>query len=197
MLSPDADRNSSTITLEPRQPDPEQEISIHWVIENYHDSVFRYAFRLTGNSNDAEDLCQQSFLMAHQRLDQLRDSSRCLSWMFTIVRNTFFKMNRRQRPACAANLELDVDQVQEPEKDEPLFDSECLQLAFDRLEPEHRVILMMFYFEQLSYREIADKLELKIGTVMSRLSRAKSKLRGGLLHAEEGISNTKGDSAHE
>ena len=172
------------MTLDESNANSNDPISIQWVIDEYHDSVFRYAYRLTGNANDAEDLCQQAFLMAHQRLDQLREPERCLSWMLTIVRNSFLKSNRRQRPACAANLELDVDQVQQPEKDEPFFDSESLQMAFDQLDADQRIVLMMFYFEQLSYKEIAQRLQIKIGTVMSRLSRAKKRLRGSLVNEE-------------
>lgn len=167
-------------SLESSHPDEQQQVSIHWLIDHHHAAVYRYAYRLTGNANDAEDLSQQTFLMAHQRLEQLRDLEKCLSWLLSIVRNSFLKMNRRQRPSCAANLELDVDQIQQPMLEKMPIDGERLQMAFDQIDDSHRLILAMFYFEQLSYKQIATQLDVKIGTVMSRLSRAKSRLRASL-----------------
>ena len=105
-LEPASDNHPSDVTvLDSQASDSVCEINIHWLIENHHESVYRYAYRLTGNVSDAEDLTQQTFMMAHQRLDQLREPAKCLSWMLTIVRNSFLKMNRRQRPSCAANLD--------------------------------------------------------------------------------------------
>ena len=168
--------------LEPvEKPESSNAFDIETLIAQHHEAVYRFAFRLSGNSSDAEDLTQQTFMLAHQHLGQLRDQEKCLSWMFTIVRNTFFKMNRRKRPSCAANLELDIDQFSEKELEHLDFDTERLQIALNRLSSEQRAILMMFYFEKLSYKQIASKLDVKIGTVMSRLSRAKSKLRDNLL----------------
>ena len=168
--------------LEPAgKSEGEESVNIESLIAKHHQAVYRFAYRLSGNSSDAEDLTQQAFMLAHQHLDQLRDPSKCLSWIFTIVRNTFFKMNRRKRPNCAANLELDIDQVSETVMEQFEFDSDRLQIALNRLSDDQRKILMMFYFEKLSYKEIAKKLDVKLGTIMSRLSRAKSKLRGSLI----------------
>lgn len=158
-----------------------QPLDIEALIAEHYQAVYRFAFRLSGNSSDAEDLTQQAFMLAHQHLSQLRDQQKCRSWLFTIVRNTFFKMNRRKRPSCAANLELDIDQVSEVSLEHVEFDTDRLQIALNRLSDEQRAILMMFYFEKLSYKQIAKKLDVKLGTVMSRLSRAKSKLRGSLI----------------
>ncbi len=168
--------------LEPAEnSDSSNSLDIETLIAKHHRAVYRFAYRLSGNSSDAEDLTQQAFMLAHQHLNQLRDQQKCLSWMFTIVRNTFFKMNRRKRPNCAANLELDIDQISEAAMEHLEFDTDRLQIALNRLSDEQRNILMMFYFEKLSYKQIAKKLDVKLGTVMSRLSRAKSKLRGSLI----------------
>jgi len=157
-------------------------MTIEILIRDHHESVYRYAYRLAGNPSDAEDLCQQTFLLAHQKLCQLREPDKAAGWLFSIARNTFLKMHRRKRPHCAANLDLDVDQIQQPDVKDSSIDGEKLQSAFDKLGDHQRMILMMFYFEKLSYKEIAERLDVQMGTVMSRLSRAKSKLRGQLIN---------------
>lgn len=144
------------------------------LVNEHHAALYRYAFRLTGSAVDAEDLVQQAFLLAHQRLAQLREESRAAAWLMAIVRNCFLKGKRRMRPS-------------EPLLDEPLADDEeefpdwvdpdQLQLALDKLPDDARLILVMYFFEDCSYKEIAEALEVPIGTVMSRLSRAKVRLR--------------------
>jgi RNA polymerase sigma-70 factor (ECF subfamily) len=84
---------------------------------------------------------------------------------------------------AAANLELDVEAIPDilPEDE---IDSDLLQLAIDELKDDYKLVLVMFYFEECSYKEIAAKLSIPIGTVMSRLARAKGHLRARLFQAE-------------
>jgi RNA polymerase sigma-70 factor (ECF subfamily) len=149
---------------------------LHSIVGQHHASVYRYAFRLTGNQSDAEDLTQQTFLLAQQRLDQLRDPNKILSWLFAVLRNCHLKNCRRQRPASAGSLEFDLEAVAAPQKSDEI-DREALQLALDDLPAEFRVVVLMFYFEGCSYKEMASRLEMPIGTVMSRLARGKTYLR--------------------
>jgi RNA polymerase sigma-70 factor (ECF subfamily) len=144
------------------------------LVREHHAGVYRYAFRLTGSAVDAEDLVQQAFLLAHQRLAQLREPSKAAGWLMAIVRNCFLKAKRRLRPSEPLLEEpLNGDDEEFPD----WVDPEQLQLALRQLPDEARVILVLFFFEDCSYREIAEALEVPIGTVMSRLSRAKSRLR--------------------
>jgi RNA polymerase sigma-70 factor (ECF subfamily) len=92
-------------------------------------------------------------------------------------------MYRRRRPMDSSSLELDVNQVPEDVQKDDL-DKEQLQAALDEMPENYKTVLLMFYFENLSYQQIADSLELAIGTVMSRLSRAKGQLRYKLLCTE-------------
>ena len=83
------------------------------------------------------------------------------------------------------SIAFDVDSIPaEPPRAEEI-DREAIQKALDGLPPQHRAVLAMFYYEQCSYREIAEKLELPIGTVMSRLARAKACLRSALFDRDE------------
>jgi RNA polymerase sigma-70 factor (ECF subfamily) len=117
-------------------------------------------------------------------LDQLREVDRARGWLFTILRNSFLKTVERTQPVSATSLGLNLEAVPaEPENGQAL-DSAELQAAVDELPAEFRLVLAMFYFEEFSYREIAEKLDLPIGTVMSRLARAKGHLRAKLLETE-------------
>jgi RNA polymerase sigma-70 factor (ECF subfamily) len=158
-------------------------VDVAQLVMEHHEAVFRYAFRLSGSAADAEDLCQQTFLSAQLHVDQLRGAEAARGWLLAITRNAWLKSHRRRRPAAAGPLELDLDQVASPARDEPEVDEELLKAALDELPDDFRMVLLMFYFEQLSYKEIALKLSIPPGTVMSRLSRAKRQLRARLFES--------------
>jgi RNA polymerase sigma-70 factor (ECF subfamily) len=141
--------------------------------------LYRYAYRLAGQAADAEDLTQQTFLIAHSKLDQLRSAESCRSWLFAILRSCFLKLVRASASMPAATeFPLETLAAEVPEAlDE---DRDRLHKVLGELPPEFRLVLTMFYFEECSYRQIAEQLELPIGTVMSRLSRAKNHLRARL-----------------
>ena len=164
-------------------------VEIGQLVREYHAIIYRYAFRLSGSAQDAEDLAQQTFLQAHEKLHQLREPERVRGWLFTILRTTFLKQCRQRKLEPASSVELPIDEIPE-DTDEDWLDEQALQSALDELPAEARLVLTMFYFEQLSYKEIAAKLDIKTGTVMSRLARAKSKLRAKLLahHQFSGLS---------
>lgn len=159
-------------------------VTIEGLIDQHHEVVFRYSFRLAGNQADAEDLSQQTFLIAQQKLEQLRNPESAKGWLLTICRNRFLKSIRRSQQATISSSELPVEEIPDELPGDDWIDSELIQNCLEQLPEEYRVVLLMFYFEQLSYKEIADQLDVKIGTVMSRLSRAKSRLRG-LLFEED------------
>ena len=161
------------------------------LVTEHHAAVYRYAFRLSGSAADAEDLVQQAFLLAQQRLAQLREASRAAGWLMAIVRNCFLKAKRRTR-VIEPLIEEPVSQAEEfPD----WVDSELLQQALGRLPDEARAILVLFFFEDCSYKQIADSLEVPLGTVMSRLSRAKQRLRRELTESVE--KGRPGPAAHE
>jgi|GEM_PF-961209 len=154
----------------------EAESLLRQLIVAHSDAMYRYAYRLTGQSADAEDLTQQAFLLAQQKLHQLRETDRAAAWLFAIVRSCFLKACRkRQQTATSADWNIEEVADQSPELDH--VDQERLSKSLAELPDEFRLVVLMFYFEDLSYKEIAEQLELPIGTVMSRLSRAKTHLR--------------------
>ncbi|MEI8374683.1 MAG: sigma-70 family RNA polymerase sigma factor [Planctomycetota bacterium] len=159
-------------------------LNIQRLIDDHLDAVYRYAYRLTGSVHDAEDLTQQVFLLAQQWLDQLREVDRARGWLFTILRNAFLKMVKQTQPDLATSVGVNLETVPADSESGQAVDTAELQAAIDELPAEFRVVVAMFYFEECSYREIAEKLDLPIGTVMSRLARAKGHLRAKLIETE-------------
>jgi RNA polymerase sigma-70 factor (ECF subfamily) len=154
------------------------------LIVAHHAALYRYAYRLCGCAAEADDLTQQAFLVAQQKLHQLREADRAGAWLFAVLRSCFLKSLRRQRPANAATLNVEVEQFAGPTPAASDIDRERLAAALADLPDEFRLVVLMFYFEELSYQEIAEQLEIPIGTVMSRLSRAKGHLRRRLDDAQ-------------
>lgn len=151
-----------------------------WVRDHYS-VVRRYAYRLSGDAGTADDLAQQAFLQAWRHAGQLREPSRVKPWLLAVVRNQFLKGMRRERPVTFSRLGLDEASGNWTESSPA---TEPMEQLLDGLDLDSRTIVLMFYVEGLSYREIADRLGLAAGTVMSRLFRAKKRLRQ-LLDPEE------------
>jgi RNA polymerase sigma-70 factor (ECF subfamily) len=155
------------------------------LVAEHHAALYAYAYRLSGSAADAEDLTQQVFLVAQTKLDQLRCAQSARAWLCAVLRNAWLKSRMKRQPTPAGNLELNIDSIPEDTPDESALDQEALQAALNRLPDEFKTVLLQFYFEHRSYREIAEDQGLPIGTVMSRLSRAKSHLRAALIVVED------------
>ena len=145
------------------------------LIGQHYELLYRVSFRLTGSTADAEDLTQQTFLAAQQKLHQLREAESAKGWLLAILRHHFFRNRSR-----AARQSVPLDALPEPSSpvDDPTeYSSEELQLALNELPDDFRFPLVLYYFHELSYQEIATQLSVPLGTVMSRLSRGKQHLR--------------------
>lgn len=149
----------------------------------HHAVLYRYAYRLAGNPTDAEDLTQQTYLVASQQGMKVREAEKVLGWLLTVLRNCYLKSRRRPPLSTGHLLEKELEAI--PETTQwPAWDREELQQALQSLPEEFRLVVMLFYFEDISYKEIAERLQTPLGTVMSRLSRGKKLLRGRLLGPE-------------
>jgi RNA polymerase sigma-70 factor (ECF subfamily) len=164
---------------------------VRLIAENYQ-SVYRYAYRLSGSATEAEDLTQQAYLIASGNLGQLRSMDSAKNWLFAILRNHFLRQRQIDARIPTADAPVNLDDL--PQEIPPVaeIDPAELQQALGALPDAARVILGMFYFEEFSYKEIAEQLGLPIGTVMSRLARAKADLRSRLLGAKKGAKRRTG-----
>jgi len=150
------------------------------LIDAHYELLYRYAYRLSGNAADAEDLVQDTFGKAMRKLDQLRNPERVKPWLYRILRNLYLHRVRDEKRRRV----VPVDNLGElPARDDngvPAIDPQRLQAALDELDEAFRSPVILFYFEGFSYREIAEQMDLPIGTVMSRLARAKTYLKTAL-----------------
>ena len=152
----------------------------------YLDGLYRYAAMLSRNSTEAEDLVQETCLRAIPAMQRLRPDSNVKSWLYTILRNVWFNQLRRWRRAPVM-VELESDgtgqiRVADTAKDPHAtyvsnIEQEQVRNAIQQLSIAHREIIILREYEELSYQEIATVLECPLGTVMSRLASARSKLR--------------------
>jgi RNA polymerase sigma-70 factor, ECF subfamily len=158
------------------------------LIDAHYESLYRYAYRLSGSAADAEDLTQETFGKALRGLAQLREADRAKSWLFRILRNEYLHRVRNERRNHQVPWDTlgDVADKEPPNNGVPEVDPAKLQQALNELDESFRTPLILFYFEEFSYRDIAEQLDLPIGTVMSRLARAKSYLRGKLFPGKDG-----------
>jgi RNA polymerase sigma-70 factor, ECF subfamily len=155
-------------------------LQIDDLIDQHHAEVYRYAFRLCGNQSDAEDLTQQAFLIACEKLHQIRELDLASRWLLVVTRRCFLHMLRTRRFEKLNEHVIPELNSQIENPGEVVVDRLAIQDALQKIPDEFRVVLLMFYFEDLSYKEIAEELDIKIGTVMSRLSRAKRMMRDEL-----------------
>jgi RNA polymerase sigma-70 factor, ECF subfamily len=150
------------------------------------DGLYGYALVLTHNRTDAEDLVQETYLRAIRAMGRLRDDSNVKGWLFTILRNVWLNELRQRRKAPeSVDVEGDerisglVDDTMKSPYDAYVLTAERqhLRAALQQLPEEAREVILLREWQELSYQEIATILDCPVGTVMSRLSRARSKLR--------------------
>lgn len=157
------------------------------LVEAHYQPLYRYAYRLSGSAADAEDLTQEAFGKAVERLGQLRDPDKARHWLFRIVRNAYLHTVRDAKRAKTVPLDSVGDVPAGADELSPAMDIDTgqLQAALNELDESFRTPLILFYFDEFSYKDIADHMDLPIGTVMSRLARAKAHLRAKLArHAD-------------
>jgi RNA polymerase sigma-70 factor, ECF subfamily len=170
------------MTLRPVNGQPPQRLDFN----DYLDGLYGYAMVLSRNSTEAEDLVQETCLRALRAIDGLRAEGSVKSWLFTILRNIWLNQLRQRRTAPDL-IELDADEnatyepadaAQDPHNDfVNKLEAEQVRVAIQQLPVEFREIIILREYEELSYQEIAALLGCPTGTVMSRLARARSKLR--------------------
>ena len=152
-------------------------------------NVYNLCYRMAGNPDDAMDLSQESFLGAWRCLDQYQFASAFSTWLYRLCSNIcidFLRRRRRQQTVPLTFEDADGEEqtyaVPDPaplpeEQVELKLTRETLAAAMAQLLPEHRAVLQLRVVNEMSYEQIADVLDIQIGTVKSRLSRARNQLK--------------------
>jgi RNA polymerase sigma-70 factor (ECF subfamily) len=160
------------------------------LVRRYQDRLYNTAYRLVGNAEDAQDVVQEAFLSAYQSLGSFKGDSLFFTWLYRIAVNTAISLKRKQRAVLRLGgpgaEPLDPSDLSRP--GHALEQAELgqrVQQALARLSPEHRAVLVLKEMEGQKYEEIAEVLGVPIGTVRSRLHRARLELRELLEKADE------------
>jgi RNA polymerase sigma-70 factor (ECF subfamily) len=152
------------------------------IVSQHYEPLYRFAFSLTRCEADAGDLTQQTFYIWATKGHQLRDRSKVKSWLFSILHREF--LNIRRRAVRFPHFELG-DAVEDlptisPEVVNTIDSAQAIEFLGQVPEP-YRAALSLFYLEDYSYKEIADILEVPLGTIRSRISRGVAQLRQSIL----------------
>jgi RNA polymerase sigma factor (sigma-70 family) len=155
------------------------------LIARWHPALWSYLRRVTGNPDAAADALQETWLRILRGLPRLREPARLRSWMFSIARRVLMDRWRTQYAAPVFAEVEPLDLAEPDDRHDAALAAEELQAALDMLPPPERELLALFYLEELSLSELADVLVVPVGTVKSRLFRARRMLRERLVGEKE------------
>jgi RNA polymerase sigma-70 factor (ECF subfamily) len=154
------------------------------LVAEYYNDIFRYAYWLSKSRQVAEDLAQETFLRAWRALDSLENPAAAKAWLFTILRRENARLYEKYRPETDDLDDYSLPDKQKHEPDE-MLERDLLHKAMAELEPEYREPLILQVIGGFSGEEIATMLDLNNNTVMTRLFRARNKLREQLEDRDE------------
>jgi RNA polymerase sigma-70 factor (ECF subfamily) len=160
------------------------------LIRKYEARAYQYAYRLTSNTDEASDIVADAFVRVYNALKNFRGQSSFGTWLYRILTNCYLDQRKKERSrrheSLEATMNLEGGEVQrqfEDESDGPdvLLErtarEEAVQGALAKMPEYQQAMLVMYHVEMLTYEEISDALDLPIGTVKSRLNRARLALR--------------------
>lgn len=137
--------------------------------------VYAYCYSLLGNEEDAEELASETFFQVWKSAGKFKGSSKATTWIFGIARNLCMNHLRKKKIQFLELMEGDA--VYEPEKEESEYDPELVKKAMERLNPLHREVLYLAYYEEMPYAKIAEILGIPENTVKTRVFNAKRRLK--------------------
>lgn len=176
------------------------------LMEKTYKKVFSLAYRLAGDRNDAEDLTQEAYYRAYRSFGDYEGDKPFENWIFRIVTRLFLDLLRARKRRIQP-VSLDSPLIRESTEESLFFEvadsapdpeaqfvdqtfSEDLQLAYNGLSSEQRLLVMLADVQQMPYKEIALLMDKPVGTIRSRLHRAHKQMRAKLLRLREGRSPT-------
>lgn len=147
------------------------------LVNSYSKDLYRYAVWLTHSTDVAEDLVQETYLRAWKALSSLKDSRSAKAWLITILRRENARRFERKRPENEVSDAVEPDQLLEFASNDSVVDSMSMQQSLESLPDEYKEPLLLQVLGGYSCDEIADIMELTSAAVMTRLFRAKQKMR--------------------
>jgi len=163
--------------------------TFEWIVKNNQDRIYNLCRYLLVNPQDAEDAAQEVFLKAYRKLKDFRPESSLYTWLYRIGVNTCLDHKRKFRPEPLKNESLAESLLSVEPSPESRFQSkeigQAIQSALEQLPKNSKAAIVLKEIEGLSYDEMAEVLQISIGTVKSRISRAREELRR-LLRKKDG-----------
>ena len=156
----------------------ENDLNFEDIVSAHYQPLYRFGYSLAKNEHEAGDLAQQTFFIFAEKGDNLRDKSKVKSWLFTTLYREFLR--RRNKESRMDHYEPEMLEAAGGAVEPHIRRSLDANLALEALaevDEVYRQPLALFYMKDLSYKEIAEALDVPIGTIMSRLSRGKAQLR--------------------
>ena len=153
---------------------PEAQRQFEECVECCADSLFRVAYRLTGNRTLASELVQETYLSAWKSIDSLKDPDRIRAWMFSILRNQYTKLLRKEKRHVPTSEHLSDFSKPDPTNENAV---DRVQAALAMLDDNHKLPVLLVSLEGMTVEEAARVLETPRGTVLSRLHRGRQKLK--------------------
>lgn len=158
------------------------------LVQRYQDRLYSAIVNVVGCRVEAEDVVQDAFVQAYVKLDTFQQNSKFFTWIYRIAFNAALSRRRRRRVTVSVEQSRE-DTGNEPESDDDAPEDRMMreervgevQRALLELTEDHRAILILREMQEMAYEDIADVLNISIGTVRSRLSRARNALRDQLL----------------
>lgn len=166
------------------------------LVARYEKKVFNLAYRLTGNRNDADDIAQEAFLKVYTSLREFRGEASFSTWLYRVVSNACLDELRKRSRRRAVSLDNPISPddpsprqtpSDRPEPGDSLERAEvraAVQRGIASLSPDHKIVLVLRDIQGMPYETISEALRMPVGTVKSRLNRARSSLKQKLSETE-------------
>lgn len=151
-----------------------------YFVERYHRGLIQHIFNFVRDGDAAEDIAQEAFIQAYIKLEQFNDDYAFSTWLYKIADNLAKRaITKARRTADITEFEDFIPDTRPPteERIDGLLDKARIQKAIEQLPPDLRRVIIMYYWDNLSYEEIADVMERPVGTIRTWLHRAKEQLR--------------------
>lgn len=168
------------------------------LVRTYEKTVYNVAYRLLPNEEDAKDMTQEVFIKIYKNIDKYNESAKFSTWVYTITYNTCIDEIRKRKNKTALSMdakwetsegEISIDLPDSsPSPEDVLMTKETkneVQQAINRMNDEHKTFLIMRDIQDLSYNEIAEIASVSLGTVKSKISRARGQLKKILVASRE------------
>ena len=172
-----------------------------WV-KSYASDLYRFAYRLAGRQDTAEDLVQETFYHAWRSMNKLNDPNKARAWLHQILRYRYahWVRDETRRPRLTGSIEAAEDRMDSSITNplETLAEQDELAAALDSLDDRFKIPFLMVFLEGRTCKEVGEALELPLGTVLSRIHRARTRLKAALGGSETAMGSqpqdTGGDS---